>query len=360
MTDIDRLVRPHLAEVRTYGSMDPPEVLARRAGIPTDRIVKLNGNENPYGPSPRAREAVAAVPLHVYPDPLQRSIRESLSEYTEIGPEHLIAGAGADELIDLVFRLFVSPGDRIVDCDPTFAMYAFLARVSDAEIAMVPRDDLFDVDAAAVKHAIDDKTKVIFITSPNNPTGNVTGEREVLELLETGRVVVVDEAYFEFCGRTVAGLVPNHDNLVVLRTLSKWAGIAGLRFGYGIMSSGIARRLMDIKQPYNVNVAAEAAASASLADAPALLANVGKIVAERERLFSALSAMPGVTPTPSHGNFVLCQVAPGTAGEVYEDLAGKGVFVRMFDSPRLADCFRVAVGAPSDSDAFLEALDGLV
>ena len=360
MKDIDKLIRPHLVDVKTYGSMDPPEVLAERAGIPTDQIVKLNGNENPYGPSPKAAEAVAAVPLHVYPDPLQRSIRDSLSEYTGIGPEYLIAGAGADELIDLVFRLFISPGDRIVDCDPTFAMYGFLARVSDAEIAMAARDGRFDVDVKAIKQALDDRTKIIFITSPNNPTGNVTGRDEVLELLDTGRVVVVDEAYFEFCGKTVAGLVHDHDNLIILRTLSKWAGLAGLRFGYGIMSPKVVQHLIDIKSPYNINVAAEAAAKASLGDAAALLANVEKIVAERERIFSALDTMPGVTPWPSYGNFILCQVAPGTANEVYEGLASRGVFVRMFDSARLADCFRVAVGTQSESDAFLDALGGLV
>ena len=360
MVDIDSLIRPHLVDVQTYRSMDPPEVLAERAGVPTDQIVKLNGNENPYGPSPKAAEAVAAVPLHVYPDPLQRSIRDSLSAYTGLGPEYLIAGAGADELIDLVFRLFISPGDRIVDCDPTFAMYGFLARVSDAEIGMVPRDELFDVDVGAIERALDDRTKIIFITSPNNPTGNVTGRQEVLELLETGRVVVVDEAYFEFCGKTVAGLVNDHDNLIVLRTLSKWAGLAGLRFGYGIMSPKVVQHLIDIKSPYNINVAAEAAAKASLEDAPALLANVEKIVAERERIFSALDIMSGVTPWPSNGNFILCQVAPKNANEVYEGLASRGVFVRMFDSPRLADCFRVAVGTQSESDAFLDALSGLV
>ena len=360
MVDIDRLVRPHLLDVKTYRSMDPPEVLAQRAGIPTDRIVKLNGNENPFGPSPRAVEAVARVPLHVYPDPLQRSIRESLSVYTGMDPKHLIAGAGADELIDLVFRLFISPGDRIVDCDPTFAMYSFLARVSDAEIAMVPRDELFDVDISAIQDSLDSRTKLIFITSPNNPTGNLTGESQVLELLKTGLIVVVDEAYFEFCGQTAAGLVPDHDNLVVLRTMSKWAGLAGLRFGYGIMSARVVQHLMDIKSPYNINVAAEAAARASLADAAALLENVSKIVAERDRLFAALEGMSGVTPWPSYGNFILCQMAPGTATQVYEGLASLGVFVRMFDSARLVDCFRVAVGTPDESDAFLTALRGLV
>ena len=354
--DVERLIRPHLVNVKTYASIDPPELLAERAGIAADKIVKLNGNENPYGSSPKAAEAVASTPLHIYPDPLQRKLRKALGEYTGMGSDHIIAGAGADELIDLVFRLFISPGDRILDCDPTFAMYAFLARVADADLKMVPRDELFDVDVRSLKDAIDERTKLIFLSAPNNPTGNLASEADVRELLQTGLIVVVDEAYYEFCDQTVAGLVEDHENLVVLRTMSKWAGLAGLRIGYGIMSPRLVQHIIDIKSPYNVSVAAEAALLASLEDAPALLDNVKKIIAERERMFSALEAVPGVTPWPSYGNFILCQFAPGRAQEVYEGLAMRGIFVRSFDSERLRDCFRVAVGTPDQTDAFIEAL----
>ena len=358
--DIDSLVRRHLVEVQTYKSVDPPEVLAERAGIPQDKVVKLNGNENPYGPSPRAAEAVANAPMHIYPDPQQRRIRQALSDYTGMDADYIIAGAGSDELIDLLFRLFISPGDNILDFDPTFAMYAFCARVADAEIKMAPRDELFEIDIDAVNEAIDDRTKVIFVSSPNNPTGNMASEAQVRALLETGRVIVVDEAYFEFCDETAAGLVPEYETLVVLRSMSKWAGLAGLRVGYGIMSPKLVGHIMDIKSPYNVNVAAEAALVASLEDAPALMENVGSIVDERERMIALLREVPGVSPWPSSGNFVLCQVPPGRAEEVYEGLAGRGVFVRRFDSPRLEDSFRVAVGTSDQTDAFIAALKQVI
>jgi histidinol-phosphate aminotransferase len=170
-------------------------------------------------------------------------------------------------------------------------------------------------------------------------------------------VVVIDEAYYEFCNQTVANLVPNHDNLVVLRTMSKWAGLAGLRIGYGIMNPGLVNHIVDIKSPYNVNVAAEAALLASLEDAPALLDNVAKIVSERDRLQAALEEMAGITPWPSEGNFILCQLAnPEEASRVYEDLASRGIFVRNFDSTRLQDTFRVAIGTPDQTDAFIAAL----
>ena len=355
--DTSQLIRRHLADVQTYEPIDPPEVLARQAGIPEDEIIKLNGNENPYGPSPKAVGAVAKAPMHVYPDPLQRRIRQSLANYTGLGEEHIIAGAGSDELIDLLFRLFIEPGDTILDFEPTFAMYAFCARVCGGRVVMLQRDELFEIDMDAVKDAVGERTKILFVSSPNNPTGNLVSERQVSELLETGLMVVIDEAYYEFCDQTVAHMVPQHENLVVLRTMSKWAGLAGLRIGYGIMSPGLVDHIVDIKSPYNVNVAAEAALLASLEDAPALMANVRKIIAERERLHQALEALPGVTPCPSQGNFILCQFAePGEAQRAYGELAGRGIFVRSFSSERLRDSFRVAVGTAYQTDAFIAAL----
>ena len=358
--DIENLIRPHLVNVKTYDPVDPPELLAEKAGISPEKIIKLNGNENPYGPSPKAVEAVANTPLHIYPDPLQRKIRSALGKYTGADPEYIIAGAGSDELIDLLFRLFINPGDRIIDCDPTFAMYGFCARLAQGEIEMVPRDELFDLDVDAIKKAIDPKTKIIFISSPNNPTGNMASETEVRELLATGLIVVVDEAYFEFCHQTAANLIPDHDNLVILRTMSKWAGLAGLRVGYGIMSPRLVQHVIDIKSPYNVNAAAEAALLASLEDAPALLENCNRIVEERERLFSMLQAIPGVTPWPSLGNFILCQSAPGRAQDIFEALAARGIFVRNFGAERLQDCFRIAIGTSEQTDAVVDALREIV
>ena len=358
--NIDKLIRPHLVDIKTYDPVDPPEALAERAGIPEDRVVKLNANENPYGASPKAVEAVGSVPMHVYPDPLQRRMRQALSEYTGMGPEYLIAGAGSDELIDLLFRLFMDQGDAILDCDPTFGMYSFSARVAGAGIGLVPRDELFDIDLDAVRDAVGPKTKMIFISSPNNPTGNLASESEVRGLLETGLVVVVDEAYYEFCGQTFAGLVPDHENLIVLRTMSKWAGLAGLRIGYGIMSPALVNHIIDIKSPYNVNVAAEAALLASIEDAPALLEQVALITAELKRTHSLLESIPGVTPWPSYGNFILCQFPEGRAHAIYDGLVSRGIFVRNFDSDRLRDFFRIGIGTPDQTDALIDAMKALV
>lgn len=359
--DLTRLIRPHLAgDVKPYDPIEPPEVLAQKYGIPAEKIIKLDGNENPYGCSPKAVEAVAKAPLQFYPDPLQRNMRKALAEYTGTDADGIIAGAGSDELIAFIFQLFISPGDKILDFDPTFGMYSFNARVYGADVKMVPRNELFEIDIEAALNAVDSKTKVIFVTTPNNPTGNLASENQVRALLDTGRIVVVDEAYYEFCNQTSANMIPEHENLIVLRTLSKWAGLAGLRIGYGLMSPDLVRRIIDIKPPYNVNVAAEAALLASLKDAPALLKNVNLIVEERERMFTLLKEIPGVTPWPPSGNYILCQVTPGKAHDIYEGLAQRGIFVRFFNTDRLRDSFRSAVGTPEQTDALIEALKELV
>jgi len=357
---VERLVRPHLAEVETFEPADPPEVMAARAGVPVERIIRLNANENPYGPSPRVAEAIANASHKVYPDPLQRKVRAALAEHTGFDQEHIITGAGSDEIIDLLFRLFTDRGDAIIDCTPTFGMYGFTARVAGAETRAVPRDELFDIDVPAVKAAIGPAVKMVFVTSPNNPTGNLASEEQVRSLLETGLMVVVDEAYHEFSGQTHAGLVREYDNLAVLRTFSKWAGIAGLRVGYGIMSPSLVDHIIDIKPPYSVSTAAEAAMLASLEDTDALMANVRLIVDERERMFSLLEGIDGVTPWPSRANYILCRFAPGRALEVFDGMAERGIFARKFRPERLRDFFRISVGTPDQTDAVVQALSDLV
>lgn len=358
--DLKTFIRPHLRDMEAFAPADPPELQATRAGIPQEQIVRLNANENPYGFSPKVVDAVANVPYNIYPDPFQRQVRAALSEFTGLPAETIVAGAGSDEIIDLIFRLVIEPGDTIIDSEPTFGMYSFDARVNGARTVMVQRDERFDVDVDAVMRAIDDSAKIIFLCSPNNPTGNVATQEQIEGLLATGLLVVIDEAYWEFSGRTAAPLTCDHENLIVLRTMSKWAGIAGLRIGYGIMSPTLVDHIIDIKQPYNVTTAAEAALMATLEDADYLDGNRDLIVEERERMAQLLGRIPGVTPWPSGGNFVLCEFAPGRAGEIFDKMAGRGIFLRKFGSRRLEDFFRISVGTPKDTDAVVAALQEFV
>lgn len=354
---IERLIRSDLLSLKAYQPIVPPEVLSERSGVPIKGVIKLDGNENPYGCSPRVRDALARYPFyHIYPDPDQREVRQALAGYAGVGAEHILAGAGSDELIDLILRLFLEPGDRVLNCVPTFGMYSFCTEVCGGKAVDVPRDRAYAVDVSAVKEAIDQKTKVVFIASPNNPTGNITPERDILELVKTGIVVVVDEAYYEFSGFTVVPLVTRFENLIVLRSFSKWAGLAGLRIGYGVFPAAIVEQLLKIKQPYNVNLAAQVAVKESLADVEYLKDTVVAIIAERDRLFAELNRLEFLKPWPSHANFILCSVVKGDAQRIHEGLQKKGIFVRYFDTPLLRNSLRISVGKPEHTNALIDAL----
>jgi histidinol-phosphate aminotransferase len=355
--NIEKFIRPELVTMKSYIPIEPIEVLSQRAELPLDKVIKLDGNENPYGCSPKVYQALAAYPYyHNYPDPEQRELRKALEEYTGLGRQHIICGMGSDELIDLILRLFLKPGDEVINCPPTFGMYPFSTDVCGGRVVDVPRTEGFALDMAGMKKALTRSTKVIFVASPNNPTGDNATEKEIMELVGTGRIVVVDEAYFEFSNLTMANLVPAYPNLIVLRTFSKWAGLAGLRIGYGFFPVEIAGYLMKIKQPYNANAAAQAAVLASLADIEYLRANVARIVMERERLFGKLKELDWLKPYPSRANFILCSLPEGKAKETWHQLQKRGIFVRYFDTPRLKDCLRISVGRPEDTDALVQAL----
>lgn len=381
MKDVKELMRPELRTMESYTPIEPIEVLEQQVG---GRVTKLDGNENPYGCSPKVYQSLASYPYyHIYPDPEQRDLRQALEEYTGISRQYIICGSGSDELIDLILRLFLKPEDEVINCSPTFGMYPFSTEVCGGKVVDVARDENFAIDIVGIKKALNEKTKVIFIASPNNPTGNSITEQEIMELVDTGKIVVVDEAYFEFSNVTMANLVPSYSNLIVLRTFSKWAGLAGLRVGYGIFPIEIANYLMKIKQPYNVNAAAQVAVLASLTNIDYLRDSVVKIIAERGRLFGKLSELDWLKPYPSQGNFILCSVRgyaeplasrhsegvkrpknlareglsqESRAKEIWRELRKKGIFVRYFDSPRLKDFLRISVGKPEDTDALIETL----
>ncbi len=348
---------PHIRGLDVYQGVEPVEVMAERAGIPPEKIIRLNGNENPYGPSPAVAAALAGFPnFNHYPDPEQRQLRQALSGYVNVEPDRIIAGNGSDELIDMLFRMFIGPGDNIINLTPTFGMYSLGAEICGGEAVSVPRDANFEIDLEGVKLAITPRTKAIVICSPNNPTGNMPSEAEVRALLDTGILVIVDEAYYEFSGQTVMPLLGEYPNLVVLRTFSKWAGLAGLRIGLGAMHPDLAQTMMSVKPPYNVNLAAEVALITSLEDMPALLERVNAIVAERERMAGLLSAIPTVKPYPSRANFILCELPEDSGQRVFDELCNRGIFLRHWSSPRLKDCIRTSVGLPEENDAVAAAL----
>jgi len=340
-----------------YAASTFPKTLAGKVEVPVESIIKLDANENPYGCSPRVSQALASYPdINIYPDAGQTELRKLLQGYTGIGAEHIVASGGSDQLIDLILRLFVAPGDEVINCIPTFAMFGFSTGMCNGKLVEVPRDENFAVNVTAVKAAISKKTKVIILANPNNPTGTVIPQPDILEIADTGLPVLVDEAYYEFSGETAVPLVSQYKNLMVLRTFSKWAGLAGLRIGYGIFPLEIANYVLKIKPPYNVNAAALVAVQESLKDIDFLMSRVKAIVAERERLFAELARLKFLKPFPSRANFILCSVLNGRASQLQQKLRNKGILVRYFDTPRLRDFIRISVGKPEHTDVLIKAL----
>ena len=354
---IGKLMRSHLAGFVGYAASTLPDSLEGKVEVSVENIIKLDANENPYGCSPRVQSALASYPyFNIYPDAGQAELRKLLQEYTGVDAEQIVAGAGSDQLIDLVFKLFVGPGDEVINCVPTFAMFRFFTALYDGTPVDVPRDENFSVDVKAVKTAITEKTKLILLANPNNPTGTVMIEQDIREILDTGLPVIVDEAYYEFTGQTTVPLVDQYMNLMVLRTFSKWAGLAGLRVGYGIFPPEIAGYLLNIKSPYNVNMAAIVAVKESLKDIGYLQNKVEAIIAERERLYEGLKKVNCLKPFPSQANFIFCSVLNGRASELQQKLQTKGILVRYFDQPFLKNSIRISVGKPEHTDALIKTL----
>ncbi|MFC1955079.1 histidinol-phosphate transaminase [Chloroflexota bacterium] len=355
---IRKWIRADLVALGGYSAHKSPDTMAGE--IPSERIIKLDANENPYGPSPRVKKALAEYRRwHVYPDADQGKLRQQLQEYTGIDADHIVAGDGSGELLDDILCLFLEPGDEVINCLPTFDLYRLRTLINGGRLVNIPRDENFAVDIKLLKTAISQKTKLIILSNPNNPSGNLTARKDILDLVDTGVPVLIDEAYYEFCGETMTLSVSHYKNLMVLRTFSKWAGIAGLRMGYGIFSPEIAGYLMKIKLPYNVTVAAMIAVQESLKDTEYLMGGVRAIIAERERLFNELKKLEWLKPFPSQANFVFCKIMKGNACELHKKLQDRGILVRYFNQPLVQNGIRISAGKPEHTDAVIKALQEL-
>eukprot|EP00195_Chlamydomonas_chlamydogama_P013067 CAMPEP_0202901950 /NCGR_PEP_ID=MMETSP1392-20130828/15494_1 /ASSEMBLY_ACC=CAM_ASM_000868 /TAXON_ID=225041 /ORGANISM="Chlamydomonas chlamydogama, Strain SAG 11-48b" /LENGTH=377 /DNA_ID=CAMNT_0049588615 /DNA_START=178 /DNA_END=1311 /DNA_ORIENTATION=+ len=358
-----QFLRPHLLKLAPYTPIEPFEILSARYGRKPEDIIKLDANENPYGPPPEVREALAKMPFpHVYPDPETRGLRRALAQMNDLPVEHILVGCGADELIDLLMRCVLESGDKIVDCPPTFTMYAFDADVNDAKVVTVPRLDGFKIDVEGIRQAVAaHKPKMVFLTSPNNPDGSMMTEEEVRAILELPVLVVLDEAYIEFSTeKSKVKWVQQYNNLVVLRTFSKSAALAGLRVGWGAFPLEMVEYIWRAKQPYNVSVAAETAACAALTNMAYLDKVRNALVSERERLFAKLKEIPFLEPYPSHANFILAKVTQGRDAKALKDgLANRGIMVRHYAKKELSGYIRISVGKPEHTDALIEVLKSM-
>ena len=349
MDVIDRL-RPALCGFEPY---DPAFSPCR---------VNLSANENTHELPEEVRAAIDAAlldtPLNRYPDPMANALRDALAERHGVSREMVCVGNGGDEVLFNLLFAFGGPGRTVVTCPPDFAEYANFATMCECELCPVWRDpEDFSIDADELVEAARDAALVI-LTSPNNPTGDLLDRALVERLLdETDALVLVDEAYVEFApeGASVIDFVAKRPRLMVLRTLSKAFGLAGLRVGYLVAHPSVVDALGAIRQIYSVDVVAQAVALAAIRERAAMAGVVADIVSERERLLAGLAEIPGVSAWPSAANFVLVRV-PGAA-EVRRRLRDEhSILVRDFSAaPGLGDCLRLSVGTREENDALLDA-----
>ncbi len=349
-------VRRAVEELSPYVPVESPDALAARLGMPIDMIAKLDSNENPYGCSVSVQEALGAFDrFHYYPDAQAARLRDRIAIYADVKPESIIVGNGSDELIDLVLIAVLETGDEVIIPEPTFGVYRARTELFGGVSRVVPRSESFDLDMPAMLEAVNERTKVAFLTNPNNPTGNLAPTSEIVSMLNTGVLVIVDEAYYEFCGKTIMPLTHEYDNLIVLRTFSKWAGLAGMRIGYGVFPKGLAEQLWKVKPPFNVSAAAMLAAEASLDDLEYLHVSINRIRNETRRLTRMLGTVEYLKTFPSVANFVFCEVTRGDAHDVHQRLADRGIMVRSYGGT-LRQYLRFSSGRPEDTNRLMTAL----
>ncbi len=353
------LARKALAAVIPYTPGKPVEEVERELGLA--HATKLASNENPLGPSPKALEAIrrAAGNLHRYPDSHCFYLVDKLASRLGVEPEQLVIGNGSDEIITLATRALLERGEEVVIADPTFLIYRIAAQLAEAKIRVVPLKD-FRYDLAGMRRAVTRRTKLVFIANPDNPTGTYVTRAEVeafMEGLPRHVAVFFDEAYAELVEAPdypeSRGYLQRHP-VIITRTFSKAYGLAGLRIGYGITTRALAQSLHRVREPFNVNALAQAAALAALEDAEHLEASRRLLREEKPKLYQAFQEM-GLAAVPSAANFILFRVGP-RADSVAQRLLKKGIIVRSMQAWALPEHLRVTVGLPQENQTFIQAL----
>ncbi len=361
MSTVERLVNPHIRDLAPYQPGKPMEELERELGL--DSSIKLASNENPVGPSPKAVEAVrkGIEEVNRYPDGACFELRAKLATRLGIEEDQLVFGCGADEILELIVKTFLAPGDEVVMPWPSFAMYPIVVKGMGGKVVQVPLRDDFGHDLDAMREAITDRTKVVFVCNPNNPTGGSIGKAEFdafVEALPDDVVLAVDEAYFEFARRSdfpdsVAWLAKRPATLV-LRTFSKYLGLAGLRIGYGIGSAELVGFMERARHPFNVNRLAEAAAVAAMDDEEHIRRTLQVNAEGIDYLTRELGEL-GIQVEPTDTNFVLAKIG----ANVFDDLLKKGVIVRPMAGFGLPEHVRITVGLPEENERLVKALRDL-
>lgn len=360
---IQQFANQFVCDLVAYEPGKPITETARELGLDPATIVKVASNENPLGPAPMALDAIrnAATEMHIYPDGGGYKLRSALADKYNLGLENVVLGNGSNEIIELLCHCFLNPDAELIAAEHAFVVYKLMATLFGAGYVEVP-DPNFVHDLDAMADAITDKTRLVFIANPNNPTGTIVGEEAIdrfMARVPDHVVVVFDEAYFEFLHEAPDTLkyVREGRNVIVLRTFSKAYGLAGLRIGYGLAAPQVAGILQKARQPFNTNEVAQRAALASLADVDHVKATVDNN-SEGLAFYEAAFQERGMNYVPSVANFILVEVGDGDA--VFDAMLKQGVIVRAMRGYKLPGWLRISVGTAAENQRCLEVLDAVL
>ncbi len=327
----------------------------------SDCAIKLHANENPFSLpdelKPEFQNFIADIKLNRYPDPECGLLKQAISNKNQISAESLVIGNGSDELIQLILQVFCDAGDSFAFPDPTFGMYSIIGKGLGLTPHPFPLDENWDFDGdELLEFLTESNARVVFFSYPNNPTGNCYLASEIKKVIVGYRgIVVLDEAYYDFAQKTFYQDIKNHNNLIVLRSLSK-IGLAALRVGYGMADPYIIGQINKIRLPYNSNTVSQEFAARLLQNFSGIESQIKLILQERDRLLEELSKFPSFKVFPSNSNFILFRVNDGSKN-LFKHLMENGILVRNLGAhPRLKNCLRVTVGTPKENEIFLSEL----
>ncbi|MGB3174655.1 MAG: histidinol-phosphate transaminase [Saprospiraceae bacterium] len=341
--NIDALIRPNIVALKPYSS-------ARHEFTGHGEIF-LDANENPYD-----------TDVNRYPDPLQQELKQVISELKNIPVDQIFLGNGSDEAIDLILRIFCNPGqDEIMVLPPTYGMYQVSADIADVKVKKVRLTEDFQPDLESIRQSMGENTKVLFLCSPNNPSGNLIGIEKVKQILGFFKgIVVIDEAYIDFCPEsTTMPMIGLYDRLIVLQTLSKAWGMAAIRLGMAFSSADIISYFNKVKAPYNINILTQRFALDRLNKRQAMREQTSEILNEKHKLMTLLPTIPCVQKVfPSDANFLLIKVTQ--ADRIYEALVVEGIVVRnRSKEPGCENALRITIGKPKENELLIQTLKSL-
>lgn len=361
------MVKTSLKDFKPYERETPIWKIAEEYGLKESQIIRMDTNVSPYLSTKwlkKLQSKLLEIEVNQYPDTSYRSLVEAISEYTSVKHyDRIIPVNGADEGIEIVCEAFLEPGGEVVISTPTYDYFRVSAEIHGGRIVNVERMEDFRDNVVEITSSISEKTNIIFLCNPNNPTGNSVRYDDLIEILENSKnsIVVVDEAYYEYSGKTFIELTESYDNLVIIRTLSKAFGLAGARIGYIITSKKTAGDINLVRPPNSLSTISVELAVIALRDIETVRKNVAKTIKERERMRELLRTIKGLEVYPSEANFILFKTLEWKPSEIYRKLLKRGVMIRNLENiPKLEKHLRVTISLPEHNNKFLKLLEKIL